>query len=900
MKKHLLLIAFISLFGISNLIAQTKISKMTVCDIQNPIGVEANPYFGWKIIADEANIIQTSFKISISTDSLKLVDDNADFLFASKSNSQNYNYFKEFTLEPATKYYWKVEVALNNGKSIQSRISKFSTGLFANSDWAGAKWIKRQCKKREDYTFFRKEFTTEEKQLKRATVYVTAVHDFELYLNGNLVVKGPGYHYPQYQYYNSFEITELMQSNENLFACQTHWYGGGQGRPKSTRGFLMKAVLEYTDGTSQIIGTDESWKQIENTYFITDQPRRNGEGIGFIDYLDSRNELKDWNQLSFDDSEWENASVIGEHPVAPWTGILQPNLNFIVENVISPISVLEIGSGSYLIDLGKVYAGMPEITFNGGTAGDVVAIKGGFTLLNNSINPATNQSTKMDYSFVLNGEEAVFKPFVYLGMRYLQVENSPCKLTTENVKFITRHNQLNIDASSFASSDKMLNQVWELMKHTIVVGSQESFVDTPTREKGGFLGDSWSTGNSAMVTMAERTMNRKALIEFITSQEQYWPDGRMNAVYPNVDGGRDIPDYTQMFLFWLWDYYQQTGDQEFLKKYYQQILNVAEYVNKYIDAETGLLFNLEGGGGGYHYGIIDWPETMRYGYDVATASRTVMDCYAYYDFKILSNIAKVVGQTADQKLYSDRASQMKEQINNQLINKHGVYIDGMYADKQVSKNASQHANMIPLALNMVPKKYESAVAEFVKSKKMSVGMVTLRWLPEALGEANEGEHLLELYTNSEWDGWANCIQQGATTTWESWDAITTGQSLSHPWGTVGVVGIQNYVLGVKTLAPQYATFQVKPLWFGDKLENAKGTIPTERGPVDIDWSNRNGKYILNVDVPANTIAKVYVPVGKTKAKLVKVDGKTEKYKIENEFIYLGEFGSGKHQFIRNY
>jgi alpha-L-rhamnosidase len=66
-------------------------------------------------------------------------------------------------------------------------------------------------------------------------------------------------------------------------------------------------------------------------------------------------------------------------------------------------------------------------------------------------------------------------------------------------------------------------------------------------------------------------MNLRALNEFLDSQDHYWPDGRMNAVYPNGDGKRDIPDYTQFFLFWAWDYYLQTGDKEWLLKNYSKL-----------------------------------------------------------------------------------------------------------------------------------------------------------------------------------------------------------------------------------------------------------------------------------------------------------------------------------------
>ena len=205
--------------------------------------------------------------------------------------------------------------------------------------------------------------------------------------------------------------------------------------------------------------------------------------------------------------------------------------------------------------MGKVYPGLPIITFSGGTAGTTVNMRGGYTLNDDgTVSTGTTQNTNMSYYFVLDGGTAVFEPIVYLGMRYFQVDNSPNVLTTSNVKFIRRHYELDSSRSAFISSDTILNQVWDLMKHSLIVGAQEEFVDTPTREKGGFLGDAWSQGVAAMTTMGDRAMNLRILLEFLDSQDQYWPDGRLNAVYPNSDGGRDIPDYTQSYLVWAWDY----------------------------------------------------------------------------------------------------------------------------------------------------------------------------------------------------------------------------------------------------------------------------------------------------------------------------------------------------------
>ena len=186
---------------------------------------------------------------------------------------------------------------------------------------------------------------------------------------------------------------------------------------------------------------------------------------------------------------------------------------------------------------------------------------------------------------------------------------------------------------------------------------------------------------------------------------------------------------------------------------------------------------------------------------------------------------------------------MKQAINTNLINDNGVYIDGIYADKTQSTHVTQHSNILPYALNIAPEEKNNQIVEEIKTRKMNVGMVCLRWLIESIGKANEGEHLIDLYTNSAWDGWAKILTQGATVT----------------WGAVGLVAIQKYILGIQPLTPQHNKVQIKPLYFGDKLTFAKGTYITDKGDIYVDWVKNKNSYSLTVDIPDNMIARVYIP-----------------------------------------
>ncbi|MCA9956618.1 MAG: hypothetical protein KC434_17940, partial [Anaerolineales bacterium] len=280
-------------------------------------------------------------------------------------------------------------------------------------------------------------------------------------------------------------------------------------------------------------------------------------------------------------------------------------------------------------------------------------------------------------------------------------------------------------------------------------------------------------------------------------------------------------------------------------------------------------------------GIIDWPPTMRYGYDMTAVSRTVINAYAYADYDIIAKIAAVLGETALQHIYRSRAENIAAAINQHLLTNAGIYCDGLLADGNQSPHAAQQANIFPLALGIVPPDKQTAVLQHIQSLKMSVGMPTVYWLIRAVGEMGAGEHLLDLYTRADWDGWAKNLTQGATCTWEGWDSdIQTAQSLSHPWGAIGLLGLQEYVLGVQPLAPQYARVQIKPLWFGEKLRHASGKLPTERGPIEVAWQRVGNHFTLSLTLPPNVKAAVYLPTPQS-------------------HIFVGEVGSGTHQFSGN-
>lgn len=876
-------------------------TNLRVNDLPHPLGTSASVYFGWHLTHSEANQIQTKYQILVASTLKSLAADCGEMWNsgAMTSRAQNHVAYDGAPLVSNTTYFWQVRFWDRDDKVSEfSETAAFRVGLLTNADWAGATWIRRETDDADDYTYYRKQFELREASIERATLYVSSVHKFELVLNGALIGTGASYHYPQFQYYNTYDVTaQLLPNAKNVLAVFNHWFGAGQGRPASARGLILKVIVEYADGTSRVLGTDASWKQTRAECWLLGQPPRNDEGVGYVEKIDARKWIPNWYTLDFEDALWDAAIEIGAPPTQPWTGNLNADLTRIVQESIRPASISIIACGTYLVDLGKVYSGRPRIDFSGGEAGQIVTLCGGYALgVDGLIDPRMNQDTDMTSSVILSGAPFLFLPCEYLGMRYVQIENTPMPITRANFSFLARHTELDGARSSFESSHATLDAVWDLMKYSVTLGAQEQFIDTPTREKGGFLVDSMNESLAAMCAYGERPLTRRTLHEFLQSMEPYWSDpldrGRMNAVYPNGDGARDIPDFTQAYLIWVWQYYVQTGDLTFLREHYQELKSIADYAHRYRNDKTGLIHQLRGGSGAYLHGIVDWPPSMRYGYDIETDARTVINCYAYADAEIISAIANALGELQDAQTYRARAKELKRAINTHLLQ--GVYTDGLKQNGTPSRHKSQQANAVPLALGIVPQDRRQAVLEHVKQSRMQSGMVTVYWLIRALGELEQGEHLSQMYTNREWDGWAKNLAQGATCTWESWDAHRGGNlSQSHPWGAIGLVGIQAYILGVKPLVPQYEHVQIKPLYFGDALTFARGKVPTERGDIFINWEKSESGFAITVDLPVNVEATVYVPRTAATSQSLLLDGEQVIATANGNYL-VRDVGSGKH------
>jgi alpha-L-rhamnosidase len=689
---------------------------------------------------------------------------------------------------------------------------------------------------------------------------VSASHHYELWINGKRVDAGPSFSYPDHQYYQATDVTDALRVGEaNAFGLLYHWYGPGQGRPAASPGVIAQISIQHEDDTHEVVTTDGSWRVLAGPW-LPGKPR-NDEG-DFVERIDAQKVPDGWDRPGFDDSSWQPATALGRHPVAPWTHLVAQRTR-IVEHPVPAVSLKRLKSGAYVADFGRVYAAVPTVKFASGKAGHLVRLRVGYALDPNGQVSTThaNQGTDLGYEYTERDGAQTFRPFNYMGFQYLQIDDPGESLKASDVVAFARHTVVpNERAATFTSSNGTLDQIWELARHSALYGSQEQFVDTPSREKGQFLGDSYYEARSDDRAFGEPALTRQAILEFAASQARYWPDGRVNAADPTGQGARDIPDYTEVFPAWVWETYLDSGDRDLLATAYPVLVNVTDYIARYTDANTGLVTNLEGGGTDYKGGLVDYPFNMRFGYDMATAARTTVNMLAVDAFRRTADVAKALGHLDEVQRQVQRADALTTAINAHLRRKDGTYIDGLHVNGQPSTHASQHANAYALEAGVVPPSgsEQASVGRYVASQGLHMGPGTVLALLRALDVGRRDADLVRILADSKQPGYAQILAKGGSFVWETWLPIDAlGDSMSHARGAVVLVGMQEILLGVRVRDPGWSVFDVQPPSGG--LDHASGTVPTPRGMITVSWSRSGKSVTVRITVPTNATAFVHLP-----------------------------------------
>ncbi len=141
---------------------------------------------------------------------------------------------------------------------------------------------------------------------------------------------------------------------------------------------------------------------------------------------------------------------------------------------------------------------------------------------------------------------------------------------------------------------------------------------------------------------------------------------------------------------------------------------------------------------------------------------------------------------------------------------------------------------------------------------MSTGIFGTKFMFDVFRKENRNDVSYSVADQRTFPGWGNMLAHGATTLYETWIYPDTVSSQNHPmFGSISEWYYKS-LLGINATAPGFTKFEIKPQPAGD-LTWAKGHYDAIVGRISSEWEIKGTNLYLKVSVPANTLAKIYVP-----------------------------------------
>lgn len=842
--------------------------KELICEYHtNPLGIDVQkPRLSWQIVSAEENVLQTAYEIRVTDQTA-----NGKLLWTSgKVNSaQSVNVaYQGPALKSMQRVFWKVRVWDNKNKvSAWSAPASWEMGLLEPESWK-ASWItlgsEPDVKGSKPCQYFRKDFAAP-KTIKSARVYVTAQGLYQIFLNGKKVSADlftPGWtSYKNRIQYQTYDVTSMLQSKNSVGAILGDgWFRGniGWGNENGYYGhkiaFLAQLQINYTDGTSEVIGTDQSWKVSNGP--ITESDIYNGETY------DARKEMPGWASAGFDDSQWQKVAVVDQSKkilVAPQGAVVKA-----IEE-IAPLKLINTPKGETVFDMGQNMVGWVRLKVQG-KKGDQVTLKFAEVLTKEGNFYTDNlRRAKCTDNFILNGSgQEVFEPhFTFHGFRFVKIEGLSAQPSLDQITGVVIHSDMT-PTGSFTCSDPMINQ----LQHNIQWGQKGNFLDVPTDcpqrdERLGWTGDAQVFSMTAAYNFNVAPFYTKWMRDVAADQ---LPSGLVPHVIPDVlKGAGGSTAWADVSIIVPWTTYLVYGDKRILEVQYSSMKSWVEYMSS--RAGEDHLWT-----GDFHFG--DWLAfaTTRSDYPGATTEKDLI-ATAYYSYSsgLLAKIAAVIGQNDDAKKYAQLSESIKKAFQEEFVTPAGRLV-----------SHTQTAYSLALAFDLLPEDLIPKAAKYLADdvKKMghlTTGFVGTPLLCKTLSVHGYDDLAFMLLNRKDYPSWLYPVTQGATTIWERWD----GQKPDGSFQDVGMNSFNHYAYGAigEWLYRHVAGMDIDPETPGYKhillaphpgggLTNADAEFTSLYGKVKSAWKLDGNDFVYEVTVPANTTATVTLPAAKADRLLV--------------------------------
>jgi len=688
------------------------------------------------------------------------------------------------------------------------------------------------------------------------------------------------------QYYSSYDVTDLLHDGENVIASLAY-------NRDATRGVLLQLTVWRSDGTRQVVTNSArdaaQWHAYDGTPVFGDvlQSRNNAAYDQHAENLVAARYPFGFDQTGYtEDASWRPVRVAG---AVNGTRVLTPFTAETTERHEMPAaSVTDLGDGTYVVALEKEIVGSLELAIDS-PATQAITVKYAETLNGDGSvrlgGVGSGSYPKYQETWTLKEGQQSLRTYLMKNFRYVQIENSPVPITTDMVHGWAIRTAFDEDASSFSSSDPLLDRLYEYTKYSVEATNQDVWVDSQARERLPYEGDLLVNLDASDAVSADYALGRHSAEYLIDNPT--WP-----------------AEYKLFSVEAAWADYLHTGDADTLTTYYAKIKakldpSTDTSASGTFVPEVGLVRTLGTTTSGNRV-LVDWPTGEQDGYVFPDPGYSAPYNAIYAGAaEAMARIAGVVGNAEDEALWQDRADTIKENLIAKLYDPDkGAFADSMRDDGTVATHFAQHSTAYALAYGIYdsPEMAARLVAFLDGQGGFKGSIYAAYFVLRGLFRADGGDVGLRFLLNPDSTDrrtFAHVLDGlGATISAEAWDPSLKGNmTMSHPWGASPGAAIVDGMFGIKPTKPGYeelaVTFQP-----GD-VGSAAITVPTLRGAVGASFDNTTTLFSSTVDIPVNTSATVSVPAANRGFVNLEVDGQVVTATRSGSFLTV-QVGSGHH------
>ncbi len=774
---------------------------------------------------------------------------------------------------------------------------------------------------------FRKELTPK-KAIASAKLYAAGLGVFDLFVDGTRVGHlqedgsylydelKPGYtHTSKRTQYYTYDVTQLFQEGETstLSAHVTSgWWSGAitsyHGKNEALR---IKLLLNYTDGDSEWICTDPTWKTTRTGPILYSdifggETYNGGADLSF-------------RYSGYDDSNWANASinqefsgqicaVVGPTSRVRWDLELHPQSVTVCDGVTGAAEdrygtihvtgrygdeafVLKANETA-VIDLGQNFAGWEEIAVQG-EAGTVLTMRHSEMLNDNegllsrgndgpegSVYVANLRSAAAVGRYILSGQdvERYHASTVFYGFRYVEIT------TTRDVTIYGVTGQVVTSVAKNTGDISTSNDKVNQLISNIQWGQYSNYLSVPTDcpqrdERKGWTADTQVFSTSAMYNADVKGFLRKYMADMNDSQVT---SGSKTGAYADTAPYVSSADIGQ--LGWAdagiiipYNLYKMYGDARVIEENYA---NMQAYIDVY-------LATTDHKGGSQRYG--DW---LAYESNDSEIKTMLGVSFYAWDAQMMAQMAQIIGREEDAARYQALYQEEKAYFQAQFVNADGSL-----------KRTEQTVCLYALKLDLLPddasrEQVKQALLENIQRNglKLQTGFLGTAVLMQTLSDLGETATAYQLLLQRGNPSWLYSVDQGATTIWERWNSYT----LENGFGPVNMNSFNHYAYGavaewmygymagilydVETPGFQHMILQPSP---DRSIRAVNCTYESAYGQIVSNWEYRDGQFLYHAIVPANTTATIYLPVAEGAAVTVNGKAASAVSKATDGLEYLG-------------